>query len=77
MRLTRLIGTSAAAGLLFALLFRLSCGPRLEYGVYAGGDAWYREEFTEFGTLLVTAILGIAVALIVAAVLWMLRRRRR
>lgn len=77
MRTSRLIGTSATAGLLFALLFWLSCGPRLEYGVYAGGDSWYRDEFTPFGTLLAAAVLGIAVALIVAAVLWIAGRRAR
>jgi hypothetical protein len=77
MRLSRVLGTSATAGLLCALLFWLSCGPRLEYGVYAAGDSWYRDEFTPFGTLLVAAILGIAAALIVAAVLWIARRRAR
>jgi hypothetical protein len=77
MRLSRVLGTSAAAGLLFALVFRLSCGPRLEYGVYAGGDSWYRDEFTRFGTLLAAAVLGIGVALIVAAALWVAGRRAR
>lgn len=77
MRPSRLLATSAAAGLLAALLFRLSSGPRLEYGVFAGGDAWYREEFTEFGTLLVAAFLGITVALMTAGVLWIAGRRAR
>jgi hypothetical protein len=77
MRLSRVLGTSAAAGLLFALVFWLSCGPRLEYGVYAGGDSWYRDEFTPFGTLLAAAVLGIGVALILAAVLWGAGRRAR
>lgn len=77
MRLSRVLGTSVTAGLLSALVFWLSCGPRLEYGVYAGGDSWYRDEFTPFGTLLVTAIPGIAVASMFAAVLWIAGRRVR
>jgi uncharacterized membrane protein len=45
--------------------------------VYAGGDSWYRDEFTRFGTLLAAAVLGIGVALIVAAALWVAGRRAR
>lgn len=77
MRLPRPFSISASAGLVAALVFWLACGPRFEYMVVAGGQGWHAEKFTPFGTMLLAAMLGAAVALCTAAALWIVRQRTR
>lgn len=75
MRDPRLLGTAGAAGLLAGAAFWLACGPRFEYMVYSGGVAWHAETFTPYGTFLMAAMLGAAVAVCVAAALWIRKKR--
>ena len=55
-------------GVLFGVIFWIIWGHSLHYNVYADGEFWYSEEFTEFGKTVITAglslVFGVSVAVI-------------
>ena len=74
MSIIKFVLITLGSGVLFGFAFWMGWGHSLHINVYADGDFWYAEEFTEPVKIIITSIVGLVLGGCVSAVVWITQK---